>query len=123
MRSTIRSTVWSAVIGMALAVVPGVHAANDPKPAHAKKPADSFLTGDPFTLDQVLILLKQDAIPLRRRKEAIETRAFRSRFLQTPWPSWNRRALPTTFWTSSKARRNRRRRPLLPLPNRLPKVC
>ncbi|HTB18205.1 MAG TPA: hypothetical protein VK708_08805 [Bryobacteraceae bacterium] len=76
MRSTIRSTVWSAVIGMALAVVPGVHAANDPKPAHAKKPADSFLTGDPFTLDQVLILLKQDAIPLRRRKEAIETRGI-----------------------------------------------
>ena len=35
---------------------------------------DPFLTGAPFTLDQTLSLLKQDAIPLRRRKEAIRNR-------------------------------------------------
>ena len=46
------------------------------KTAHGKKPSDPFLTGDPFTLDQMLMLLKQDAIPMRRRKEAIENRGI-----------------------------------------------
>src|SRR5581483_9113674 len=36
--------------------------------------SDPFLSGDPFTLDQVVMLLKQDAIPLKRRKAAIESR-------------------------------------------------
>ncbi|HUA20371.1 MAG TPA: PEGA domain-containing protein [Bryobacteraceae bacterium] len=36
--------------------------------------SDPFLSGEPFTLDQVIRLLKEDAIPLRRRKEAIENR-------------------------------------------------
>jgi hypothetical protein len=49
--------------------------ATDPKLAHGKK-ADPFLTGDPFSLDQVLVLLKQDAIPLKRRKEALENRGI-----------------------------------------------
>ncbi|MGP0071094.1 MAG: hypothetical protein ACLPWF_04075 [Bryobacteraceae bacterium] len=74
MRSLMLSTVWAAVFVTALVAVPGLSAPTDPKPAHGKKSADPFLTGDPFTLDQVLILLKQDAIPLRRRKEAIENR-------------------------------------------------
>jgi hypothetical protein len=74
MRRLILSTVWAAALGITLAAVPGIAAATDPKPAHGKKPSDPFLTGDPFTLDQVLLLLKQDAIPLRRRKEAIESR-------------------------------------------------
>src|SRR5580658_3172484 len=74
MRRLILSTVWAAALGITLAAVPGMAAATDPKPAHGKKPSDPFLTGDPFTLDQVLLLLKQDAIPLRRRKEAIESR-------------------------------------------------
>ena len=76
MRSLILSTVWAAVIGLALISVPGVAAPSDPKPVHGKKPSDPFLTGDPFTLDQMLLLLKQDAIPLRRRKEAIESRGI-----------------------------------------------
>jgi hypothetical protein len=61
---------------MALTAVPAMSAPSDPKAAHGKKPSDSFLTGDPFTLDQILILLKQDAIPLRRRREAIENRGI-----------------------------------------------
>jgi hypothetical protein len=64
----------AAVLGMALTALCPLNAATDPKAAHAKKSADPFLTGDPFTLDQMLVLLKQDAIPLRRRKEAIESR-------------------------------------------------
>jgi len=47
--------------------------AADPKAAHTK-PADPFLSGPPLTLDQVRRLLHEDAIPLRRRKEAIQNR-------------------------------------------------
>src|SRR5579871_41197 len=39
-----------------------------------KKGEDSFLTGAPFTFDQVMKLASQDAIPLHRRKEAILSR-------------------------------------------------
>jgi hypothetical protein len=73
MRRLIHSTAWT-VLGLALIAIPGIPAPSDQKPVHGKKSADPFMTGDPFTLDQVLILLKQDAIPLRRRKEAIESR-------------------------------------------------
>src|SRR5271156_5924688 len=71
--SIVRAAGCAAVLGMALTGL-ALGAPSDPKPAHSKKPSDSFLTGDPFTLDQVLLLLKQDAIPLHRRKEAIENR-------------------------------------------------
>jgi len=74
MTRLILSTLWVAVLGTTLAVIPGRTAPSDQKAAHAKKPSDPFLTGDPFSLDQMLLLLKQDAIPLRRRKEAIESR-------------------------------------------------
>ncbi|MGA2881077.1 MAG: hypothetical protein ABSG13_19170 [Bryobacteraceae bacterium] len=74
MRRLIHSTVWAAVLG--LTAVPGFTAPNDQKPAHGKKSLDPFLNGEPFTLDQVLLLLKQDAIPLHRRKEAIESRGI-----------------------------------------------
>ncbi len=74
MRREILSVIWPAALLLALGGIPQPGSpATDPKPAHAKK-TDSFLTGDPFTLEQVLLLLKQDAIPLRRRKEAIENR-------------------------------------------------
>jgi hypothetical protein len=74
MRHKILSGIWPVALMVALAGIPQAgKAASDPKPGHGKK-ADPFLTGDPFTLDQVLLLLKQDAIPLRRRKEAIENR-------------------------------------------------
>jgi hypothetical protein len=76
MTRLILSTAWAAVFGMALTAIPGRTAPSDQKPAHAKKASDPFLTGDPFSLDQMLILLKQDAIPLRRRKEAIESRGI-----------------------------------------------
>src|SRR3984957_18967873 len=76
MTRLILTTAWAAVLGIALTAIPGLAAPTDPKPAHAKKAPDPFLTGDPFTLDQVLVLLKQDAIPMRRRKEAIENRGI-----------------------------------------------
>jgi len=38
------------------------------------KTGDAFLTGAPFTLEQVIRIIGQDAIPLRRRKEAIQNR-------------------------------------------------
>src|ERR1700722_13640183 len=74
MRRLMLPAVWAAVFVIAVTAVPGFAAPSDQKPAHAKKPSDPFLTGDPFSLDQILLLLKQDAIPLRRRKEAIESR-------------------------------------------------
>lgn len=43
------------------------------KSASGKK-TDPFVSGPPLTLEQVQRLLRQDAIPLRRRKEAIENR-------------------------------------------------
>src|SRR5579862_626554 len=46
------------------------------KPAIVKKSADPFLTGPPFKFDQVVKLLRQNAIPLRRRKEAIQHRGL-----------------------------------------------
>ena len=76
MRPKILFFIWPAALMVALAGIPQAgYAASDPKPSHTKK-GDPFLTGDPFTLDQVLILLKQDAIPMRRRKEAIENRGI-----------------------------------------------
>jgi hypothetical protein len=78
MRHKILSPIWPAalMVMLALAGIPQMgHAATDPKLGHGKK-ADPFLTGDPFTLDQVLMLLKQDAIPVRRRKEALENRGI-----------------------------------------------
>ncbi|HTW65661.1 MAG TPA: hypothetical protein VME17_13635 [Bryobacteraceae bacterium] len=74
MRRKILSFIWPALLVAALAVIAQpVYAASNAKSGHARK-ADPFLTGEPFTLDQVLILLKQDAIPMRRRKEALENR-------------------------------------------------
>jgi len=46
------------------------------KPAAAKKTADPFLNGPPLKFDQVVRLLRQSAIPLRRRKEAIQHRGL-----------------------------------------------
>jgi hypothetical protein len=76
MTRLIHSTTWAAVLGMALTAAPGLTAPSDQKAANGKKSSDAFLNGDPFTLDQMLILLKQDAIPLKRRKEAIESRGI-----------------------------------------------
>src|SRR6202171_832919 len=48
----------------------------DRRPPIVRKNNDPFLTGAPFTYEQVLRLLGQDAIPLRRRKEAIQNRGL-----------------------------------------------
>jgi PEGA domain len=51
--------------------------AEEPKPAaRSKKSEDPFLNGAPLTFEQVLKLVGQDAIPLRRRKEAILNRGI-----------------------------------------------
>lgn len=74
MKRPIFPAAFLVLAGFTLAVPPILSAATDQKPVHGKKSSDPFLSGDPFTLDQVLLLLKQDAIPLRRRKEAILNR-------------------------------------------------
>lgn len=67
-----RDTLWMVWILVLLAAAPlGAQTAS--KVSHAK-PADSFLTGAPLTLEQVIRIIGQDAIPLRRRKEAIQNR-------------------------------------------------
>lgn len=73
MRRYLSFAFCAALTGAALTLAPNAGAGTEPK-SHAKKSADPFLSGEPFTLDQVLLLLKQDAIPLHRRKEAIENR-------------------------------------------------
>ncbi len=53
--------------------------AEEPKQApaqHSKKTDDPFLNGAPLTFEQLLKLSSQDAIPLRRRKEAILNRGI-----------------------------------------------
>jgi hypothetical protein len=60
----------AALLTAAASVVDGQTVA---RAGHTGK-ADSFLSGAPFTLDQVLRIIAQDAIPLHRRKEAIENR-------------------------------------------------
>jgi len=44
--------------------------------AHAKKTDDPFLSGAPFTFDQVLKLVGDTPIPMRRRKDAIQARGI-----------------------------------------------
>lgn len=74
MKRLIVPLIWAAALSAALAIPPASNAATDAKSGHGRRSSDRFLNGDPFTLDQILVLLKQDAIPLRRRKEAIENR-------------------------------------------------
>jgi hypothetical protein len=78
MRPAKRSILLSAVF---LAALPVRFAqpimAEEPKPAaRSKKSEDPFLNGAPLTFEQVLKLVGQDAIPLRRRKEAILNRGI-----------------------------------------------
>ncbi len=77
MKRTSRSALWFAPVLAALAsfcfgMPQSVPA--DEKAGHTKKPGDPFLSGPPLTLDQVRRLLHEDAIPVRRRKEAIQSR-------------------------------------------------
>ncbi|HEX4594965.1 MAG TPA: PEGA domain-containing protein [Bryobacteraceae bacterium] len=59
------------------AILAAQHVAENKMPAaHAKKTDDPFLTGAPFTLDQVLKLVGDSPIPLHRRKDAIQARGI-----------------------------------------------
>lgn len=51
-------------------------AENKLPPAHAKKADDPFLNGAPFTFDQMLKLVGDSPIPVRRRKDAIQARGI-----------------------------------------------
>jgi len=65
-------------LAILLLAFPALHAwqtAGADKAPHSK-PADSFLAGPPFTFDQVLRLAGQTAIPLPRRKQAIQNRGL-----------------------------------------------
>jgi hypothetical protein len=73
MRPARLSFLWAAVLLAAPACFPQA-VATDRQTPHSKKTADPFLNGAPFSLDQVLVLLNGDAIPLHRRKEAIQIR-------------------------------------------------
>ncbi len=73
MRTNTLSILWIFGVLAAPVCLAQHTAALDRNPARAAK-TDPFLSGAPFTLDQTLTLLKQDAIPLRRRKEAIQNR-------------------------------------------------
>jgi hypothetical protein len=73
MRRNTLSIFWIFGLVAAPACLAQHTAALDRKPSHTAK-SDPFLSGAPFTLEQTLALLKQDAIPLRRRKEAIQNR-------------------------------------------------
>lgn len=61
-----------------LAALPGVAScqtsASEQKAPANKKSSSSFLNGPPFTLEQLQRLLREDVIPMRRRREAIENR-------------------------------------------------
>lgn len=71
-RSILLRTVFVAAISLSFAAL---NAADEPpqraKKADAKKTEDPFLSGAPFTFEQILKLASQDAIPLHRRKDAI----------------------------------------------------
>jgi hypothetical protein len=76
MTRTSRTILWIAPIlitaASAYCAAPQAAVAEN-KSAPAKK-TDPFVSGPPLTLDQLQRLLRQDAIPLRRRKEAIQNR-------------------------------------------------
>src|SRR5579864_3112196 len=71
------STLWPSTLCLSV-LLAGAAATVSAQPvaraARAGKTGDSFLSGAPFTLEQAIRIIGQDAIPLRRRKEAIENR-------------------------------------------------
>jgi len=63
------------------AILPGIltaqHVAENKAPsAHSRKSDDPFLSGAPFTFDQMLKLVGESPIPVRRRKDAIQARGI-----------------------------------------------
>ncbi len=64
-----------ALLALAPAGLPAPqNVALEQKALRVVKGVDPFLSGPPFTLDQTLKLVAGDAIPLRRRKDAIQSR-------------------------------------------------
>lgn len=71
-RSPLHYAGWLAALSVCFTVAPAAAERKDP-PASSR---DSFLRGAPFTFEQILKLVSQDAIPLHRRKEAIQNRGL-----------------------------------------------
>jgi hypothetical protein len=77
MKSFTGYTFWTSAALAALSVgLAAGQAGPDRKVAPPAKHEDSFLSGAPFTFEQVVKLSSQDAIPIRRRKEAIQERGI-----------------------------------------------
>jgi len=79
MKRTIRFPLWivlslAAAASMAFEIPQPAY--GEQKPTSPKKNSDPFLNGPPLTFDQVRRLLQEDAIPPRRRKEAIQNRGI-----------------------------------------------
>jgi len=71
------SILSSALLAALPAVLAAQHVAENKLPAaRAKKSDDPFLNGAPFTFDQVLKLVGDSPIPMRRRKDAIQARGI-----------------------------------------------
>ena len=67
----------SAILATMTIPVAAQRLAENKMPAsHSKKADDPFLNGAPFTLEQMLKLVGDNPIPLRRRKEAIQSRGI-----------------------------------------------
>ena len=65
------------LLGALPALLPAQSVAENKLPsAHAKKTDDPFLNGAPFTFDQMLKLVGDSPIPVRRRKDAIQARGI-----------------------------------------------
>src|SRR5581483_9973962 len=74
MKTLFQSTLWVSLLVAAASAACAQNVAVDQRAGRTKAKVDPFVSGAPFTLDQVQRLLAQDAIPIRRRKEAIQNR-------------------------------------------------
>ena len=75
MKQVISRIFWTATILVPVCCVAQT-SSPPPKTASTKKAADPFLTGPPFTFEQILRLIHQSTIPVRRRKDAIQQRGL-----------------------------------------------
>jgi PEGA domain-containing protein len=76
MRHATQTILWTAALLAPFAAFCQTQTAalKPPQSAHGKKSDDPFMSGPPFSFDQVLRLLGEDAIPLHRRQQAIRSR-------------------------------------------------
>lgn len=73
MKNLAQTISWT-ILSLAAPLLSAQAVAADHKPASHSRREDPFLNGAPFTFEQAMRLSSEDAIPLRRRKEAIQNR-------------------------------------------------